>query len=173
MKLILVLPAAGLLLSGAMRLDKTSPGLFPFPVKTAVESAPKMWTNSAVVYKGETLRLHFSTPHPRYLGVIDPDGHFYYVVFPEENSSGKLKPLMDSERFGKVKSLKINTSSFKADPYTFGVLENKKVFTKSGAYRFVLGDNLHVDDTDAVTVLKVRYKHSARPLPDNDIAAID
>jgi hypothetical protein len=173
MKLILVLPAAGLLFSGAMSLDKMSPSPLVLPEKIAIETAPRMmWTNNSALYKGETLRLHFRLPHPQYLGVIDPDGHFFYVVFPKENSAGKLKPFVSSERFEAMKTLKINTSKFKADPYTYGVLENKPVFTKSGRYRFLLGDNLHVDDASAVTILKVKYTHSARPLPDTDIAAI-
>ena len=173
MKLILVLPAAGLLFSGAMSLDKMSRSPVLLPEKTAVESTPRMWTKSTTLYKGETFRLHFSTPHPQYLGVIDPDGHFFYVVFPKESGAGNLKPFVSSERFESMKTLKIKTSNFKADPYTYGVLENKPVFTKSGAYRFVLGDDLHVDDASALTILNVRYKHSARPLPDTDIAAID
>jgi hypothetical protein len=105
--------------------------------------------------------------------VIDPDGHFFYVVFPKEGESGQLKPFVSSERFVAMKSLKFNTATFKADPYEYGVLENRPVFTKTGTYRFVLGDNLHVDDADALTILKVRYTHSARPLPVTDIAAID
>lgn len=173
MKLILLLPAAGLLFSGAMSLDKMSHNPLVLPEKTVETPAPKMWTKNAALYKGETLKLHFNTPHPQYLGVVDPDGRFFYVVFPKENGSGKLKPYVSSERFEKMKSLKINTSSFKADPYTHGILENKPVFTKSGTYRFILGENLHVDDASAVTVLKVKYTHSARPLPNTDIAALD
>lgn len=176
MKLILVLPTAGLLFSGAMSLDKMSRNPLVPSERPAVESAaPKMWTNNAALYKGEVLQLRFSTPHPRYLGVIDPGGRFFYVVFPKEDGVGKLKPFVSSERFETMKTLKINTAKFKADPYTYGILENKPVFTRSGTYRFVLGDNLHVDDADALTILKVRYTHSARPLPDDNIniAAID
>lgn len=173
MKLILFLPAAGLLFSGAMRLDKLSSNPTSPSARPAMETVARMWANSKTLYKGEILRLHFSTPHPQYLGVIDPDGHFYYVVFPKENESGGLKPLVSSERFATMKSLKINTTTFKADPYEYGVLANRAVFTKTGTYRFVLGDNLHVDDHDALTILKVRYTHSARPLPVTDIAAID
>lgn len=172
MKLILVLPAAGLLFSGAMSLDKMSQSPILLPEKTVLESENKMWADATALYKGETIRLHFTMPHPQYLGVIDPDGHFFYVVFPKEAASGKLKPFVSSERFESMNVLKIKTSKFKADPYEYGVLENKPVFIKSGVYRFVLGDNLHVDDASAVTILKVRYTHSARPLPDTDIAAI-
>lgn len=172
MKLILILPAAGLLFSGAMRPDKMPTKL---PIQTqslAVESAPAMWSDSPLLFKGEDLTLHFKTPHPQYLGVIDPDGHFFYVVFPKENSAGKLKPLLDSKLFETMKTLTISTEKFSADPYTYGVLENKPVFTKSGTYRFLLGDNLHVDDENALTILKVNYHHMVRPRPQTAIAAI-
>jgi len=172
MKLILALPAAGLLFSGAMNLDKMSHSPLVLPEKPVVESAPKMWANCSALYKNELLQLHFSVPHPQFLGVIDPDGHFFYVVFPAENSVGQLKSFVDSERFESLNTLKIKTSTFKADPYTYDVLENKPVFTKSGAYRFLLGDNLHVDDENAVTVLKIKYHHHVRPRPNTAIAAI-
>jgi len=173
MKLILALPAAGLLFSGAMSLDKMSHTPVWLPEKTTSAPAIKMWADNTTLYKGETLLLRFSTPHPQYLGVIDPDGHFFYVVFPDENTTGDLKSFVSSERFESMKTLRIKTAKFKADPYEYGILENKPVFTKSGAYRFVLGDNLHVDDASTVAILKIKYKHSARPLPDTGIAAID
>ena len=33
-----------------------------------------MWAQTAPVYKGEKFDLSFETPHPMYLGAIDPDG---------------------------------------------------------------------------------------------------
>jgi hypothetical protein len=158
-----MLPAVGLLFSGAMSLDKIPPKTLAAPQKTPVASVTQMWTDCPVLYKGETLHLHFTLPHPQFLGVIDPDGHFFYVVFPEENSVGQLKPFVSSDQFETLNTLKIKTTTFKADPYTYGIMENKKVFTKSGTYRFLLGDNLHVDDESAVTVLEVKYNHAARP----------
>jgi hypothetical protein len=122
-----------------------------------------MHLSTDLVYKGESFELRFDGPNPDYLGVIDPDGKFFYVVFPTGNAIGKLQPFVDSRSFANLKSLKINTAMLKADPYTYGVYENQPVFTKSGTYRFVLGDNLNVDDEQAVCVVKLRYKHSTRP----------
>ncbi|MBP6824952.1 MAG: hypothetical protein KA165_00195 [Saprospiraceae bacterium] len=168
MKLILAIPAAGLLFSGAISLDKVSQtysGLKPVKSEavSAAETTPKMWVDNSKVFKGETLKLHFSTPHGPYLGVIDPEGNFFYVVFPADQSAGNLKPLVSSEQFVALEALTINTSAFKADPYTEGILDNKPVFTKSGQYRFLLGENLHTDDARFVDVVKVYYKHKYRP----------
>lgn len=170
MKLILALPAASLLLSGALNLEKRSPNHAPAfselpAAAAAVEPAQKkMWAKTDLLYKGESLLLHFETPHAPYLGVIDPDGHFFYVVYPAENSMGKLRPLVPGARFAAMNTLRINAATLKADPYTWGFLENKRVFTKSGTYRFLLGDDLHTDDEDFVTVLKIRYRHVSRPV---------
>ncbi len=168
MKLILAIPAASLLFSGALGLKMTTPTRtakhFTSPeVSITAKPAVSMWAANNTLYKGETLRLHFATPHGSYLGVIDPDGHFFYVVFPDEQSVGKLTPFVTSEHFVSLDKLLIPTATFKADPYTDGILENKRVFTKSGVYRFLLGDNLHTDDTRALDVVKVKYRHKPRP----------
>lgn len=124
---------------------------------------PKMWTNTATLYKGEALVLEFAAPNAPFLGVIDPSGHFFYVVFPREMTAGKLTPLVDSERFASMPVLKIDTRQFKADPYTYGVDQNQAVFTQTGTYTFILGENLHVDDPDFVDKVTVHYTHARRP----------
>jgi hypothetical protein len=168
MKLILAIPAAGLICSGALSFSKTGGALpssqpaTPQPATTTVAARP-MRLSTDLVYKGESFELRFDAPNPSYLGVIDPDGKFFYVVFPTGDAIGNLQPLVDSKAFTGMKSLKINTAVLKADPYTYGVYDNQPVFTKSGTYRFVLGDNLNVDNDESVCVVKLRYKHIARP----------
>lgn len=120
------------------------------------------WTQQERIFKGETLVLNFHAPNPEYLGVIAPDGKFFFVVFPQELSEGNLKPLVDSKTFRHMSSLSIATHKLKADPYIYGVYENRPVFTKSGIYTFILGDNLHAHDSDEVHRLKIRYTHQKR-----------
>lgn len=171
MKLILAIPAIGLLCTGVLNVDKTNylpaPGAHPstpaapVPVSELVSKIKSV--PSGPVYKGESVELHFTAPNAPYLGVIDPDGKFFYVVFPAADAVGKLRPLVDSEKFVRINTLKISTATLKADPYTYGVYENQPVFTKSGTYRFICGENLHVDDEEALQVVLVHYKHVARP----------
>ena len=166
MKLILAVPAVSLLFTGAINLNRLSqhpavPLSSPdTPVLTA--AAPKMWAKTAAVYKGEKFDLSFETPHPVYLGAIDPDGKFFYVIFPSEPGQGKLTPLVDGAKFARQSSLTINTATLKADPYIYGVVENQAVFTKSGTYRFILGEKLHTDDESSVCVVKVLYHDTKR-----------
>ncbi|MEI6410069.1 MAG: hypothetical protein WCR52_11840 [Bacteroidota bacterium] len=161
MKLILAIPAFSLLCSSAIVIDKKAPAHDFTPVPPTVEEsiAPKMWSTHPAVYKGESLELFFAPPNPTYLGVIDPDGRFFYLVYPKESMVGNLKPLVDSERFADMETLVINTSTLTADPYTYGVLDNQPVFTKTGIYRFVLGNDLHVDDESLLEIVKIRYTH--------------
>ena len=174
MKLILAIPAAGLLLSGtlqSLQQSAKSPASQPIapntPASTYVEAKPKMWTEKEYLYKGESFDLHFDLPHARYLGVIDPDGKFFYVVFPAENAIGKLQPLVTSEQFASMKSLRINAQLFKADPYIYGVMENKPVFQKNGTYRFVLGEDLHTDDESSLVIVRIQYVNNKRPSQNN------
>lgn len=179
MKLILAIPAAGLLLSGTLHSlqpsakNAASQPIEPGPTSTETAAKPKMWSEKEYLYKGESFQLHFELPHAQYLGVVDPDGKFFYVVFPVENAVGKLTPLVTSEQFVSVKSLKIDTRTFKADPYIYGVMENQPVFQKSGVYRIVLGEDLHTDDESSLAIIRIHYSNAKRPAAQNtSIAAL-
>ncbi len=165
MKLILALPAVGLLFSGLTFLPK-SPAISNTATPQAVEVLDsEIWANKSECFKNETFELHFAMPHATTLGVVDPDGKFFYLVFPAACTIGNLVPLMSSEDFEHCSTITINPATLKADPYTYGVIENQPVFTKSGVYRFMLGDNLHVDDEAALNIVSVRYKRKNRPVP--------
>jgi hypothetical protein len=162
MKLILSFSALGLVLTAAIPLQRTAPTIPMAPAATHT-ATPLMWTSQKNLYKGDILELHFAQPHPEYLGVIHPDGRFFYVIYPKETSVGNLYPLMDSQVFSQLSSISIETAHLSADPYTYGVFENQPVFTKSGVYRFILGSNLHVDDERSIDIVKIQYQHQAAP----------
>lgn len=163
MKLILALPAVGLLFSGLTIFPKSpAVSVNTAPEITAVQS-PEIWADKSECFKNETFDLHFAMPHASTLGVVDPDGKFFYLVFPAACTLGNLKPLMSSEDFEHCGAITISPAILKADPYTYGVMDNQPVFTKSGVYRFVLGDNLHVDDEMALNIVSIRYKRKNRP----------
>lgn len=124
---------------------------------------PKIWVEKHDFYKGETIELFFQGGNPPFLGIIDPTGHFFYIVFPAEDALGNLKPFVDSKHFTALQALRINTCSFEADPYVYEIYNNQPVFTKSGNYTFVMGENLHVDDFGLLENVVVRYFHSIRP----------
>lgn len=138
-------------------------GHLPLPV-AGQSSAAKMWLEGApVFYKGETIGLHFAAPNAPFLGMTDPSGHFFYLVYPRENATGGLKPVVESADFTQMTSLKIPTANFRADPYTYGVSKNQPVFTRSGKYTFIMGENLHVHNPDELEQVVVEYIHQNRP----------
>jgi len=87
---------------------------------------------------------------------------FFDARAGQEAAEGNLTPLMDSERFIHISRLQINTARLKADPYIYGVYENQPVFTCSGTYTFILGENLHVDDPSLLSSVQVKYIHRPR-----------
>ena len=138
------------------------------PIDRVVDTLPtanaaKISVNRTIFYEGDTIVLHFSVPNDPYLGVIDPDGHFFYIVFPNDGSTGNLKPYVDSQRFVTMKTMDIRTASFEADPYIYEVDKNRPVFTKSGDYTFIMGQNLHVDDPKLLHNVSIHYKRGINP----------
>ena len=126
-------------------------------------NAAKISVDHTLFYEGDTIVLHFSAPNDPYLGVVDPAGHFFYIVFPDNGGLGDLKPYVDSKHFTTLKTMNIHTASFKADPYMYEVDKNQPVFTKSGDYTFIMGQNLHVDDPKMLDHLLVHYKRGNNP----------
>ena len=162
MKLILAVPALCLLASAIGIHSKNSLSNSKTDADIAVSESSAIWVEHAECYRNESFNLHFSESHASTLGVVDPDGKFFYLVFPKACTLGELKPLVCSEEFEGIRQLSISTASLTADPYTYGVLENQPVFTKTGIYRFILGDNLHVDDEFALSIAEITYIHRDR-----------
>lgn len=170
MKTLLLLPMLGIAIAGSFyHHDLTQPAPHSVLLSTSAASKPttthlpQIWSSANQVYKGENLVLYFRTPNPPYLGVLTPNGRFFYVVFPNETAVGQLRPFVESTQFRSTEQMNINLTTFKADPYTDGVYTNQLVFTKSGKYKFIMGDNLHTDDPTAVVSLEIDYHHQKRP----------
>lgn len=171
MKTLLLLPMLGIAIAGGFYhngLTRPAPHSSVLlstksTSKPIATHLPEIWSSVNQVYKGENLVLYFRTPNPPYLGVLTPSGRFFYVVFPNETAVGELRPFVESTKFRSTEQMSINLTTFKADPYTDGVYTNQPVFTKSGKYKFIMGDNLHTDDPNAVVSLEIDYHHQKRP----------
>ena len=89
-----------------------------------------MWVEKSPLYQGETLELRFQAPNAPYLGVIDPTGHFFYIVFPAELSAGKLKPLVESRQFERLSTL-TSPHAFRPWLYTLAIrAARRRVWTQ-------------------------------------------
>jgi hypothetical protein len=157
MKLLLLLLAVAL----PWVSDSTHLGL-PTAAEVAsptLSPQPPMWADRSEVFVQDTIWLRFQVPHPPFLGVLDPEGKFFYIVFPAHEAIGALIPLADSKSFVGMSCLAIPTS-LKADPYQYGVLENRPVFTMFGVYTFIMGDNLHTDDPTENHQIEIAYRQT-------------
>lgn len=164
--LLFSLSTATIFLASSIKLERPAVSRPVLEFSADVPSVPpvKMWLETPpVFYKNETIELFFAAPNAPFLGVIDPAGHFFYLIYPKENATGGLKPLVESADFTQMVSLKINTFSLKADPYQYGVSENRAVFTRSGKYTFIMGENLHVHNPDELEQVVIEYIHGQRP----------
>lgn len=157
------IPIVVLCMTGVLNMSRLQDAPLTSKAETAVvpvtTPALKMWTNNTTLHFGETLSLHFSTPNASCLGVIDPKGHFFYLVYPGDGADIALKPLVDSETFATMQTLELNSATLLADPYTYGVYTNLPVFTVSGNYTFILGENLHIDEPGLLHPLVIHYVH--------------
>lgn len=169
------LTATGWMLSHSSDPVSLSPTREPSVALRHVSAAKpsKIWASDSILYHGDTLELHFTTPNAPFLGVIDPMGHFFYLVFPGDDAVENLKPLVESKQFVAMQTLKIDTQSLLADPYTYGVYTNQPVFTTSGKYTFILGEDLHVDDPGLIDKVSVRYINESRHVHIQPVIAIN
>ncbi len=163
MKTLFLTGVCGLALAGSLgKFPLNNPVLPPISAQTDLAS-PNLWTYSDTLYQGDALDLYFNTPHGACMGVVNPSGQFFYVIYPRTSAVGKLAPLMDAGAFTGCARLRVSTLKLKADPYTYGVYENQPVFTQSGRYRILIGDNLHIDDPALLQTLDVQYIHKPKP----------
>jgi hypothetical protein len=106
--------------------------------------------------KGDTLILSFPIPHGGDLGITDPSGTFYFLVYAA--SDQQSPSLIDWNQFKQTKQLKIITDETKAKPWIDSIKTNQLIFTKSGVYEIQLSENLETDDGTAIEAKNVYYK---------------
>jgi hypothetical protein len=168
--LSVIIATLALIITGAWKTNHPSDD----PAQTKTEAStlpihtfqgvhyPKVWTCNTILYINEALVLRFLPPNAPFLGIIDPQGHFFYLVFPAADAIGNLVPFVGSTCFENLCELEVNTTSLQADPYTYGVFDNQPVFTQSGTYTFIMGENLHVDNPFLLSKAVVNYFHKPR-----------
>lgn len=108
-----------------------------------------------VLYKGDTLTIKMKIPHGEYLGIINPAGEMFFVVYPSPEK-GK-DSLMPSNIFVNLDELKIITNVTRAVPWIAG-RGMEIIFSKAGDYQILLSDNLESDAEYPIIKCIVKYK---------------
>jgi hypothetical protein len=118
-----------------------------------------MWMIGKDYYEGDTILINFAKEHPAELGIKNPDGDFFYLVYhPEIPTIKNGKPVYSFKEFKTVETLKMDPSIFKANPHDLQFNGNIRVFVKPGEYELFLGDNLSTDDGTPKEKLKIQFK---------------
>lgn len=112
------------------------------------------------IYKGDTLRIQFKTPHPRDFAIVSPDGRFLFVINPNKDSL--MPSLMDPEKFEKTNLLEIITDKTKVSPFDASINHNTIIFTKTGKYELRLSEVLCMDDGTPLETNSVYYIDAPR-----------
>jgi hypothetical protein len=108
------------------------------------------------LHSGDTITLRMRTPHGGYLAVVQPDGTFYFIVYPQLGDPTRRFSKIPSDTFKKMPLLLL-PSDLRAAPRVYGrdtLLE--PVFSKVGSYQIHLGENLESDYAPPVSKCRIR-----------------
>jgi hypothetical protein len=112
------------------------------------------------LYKGDTLKIKFKTPHAKDLAITTPADKFFFVVYGFNDTTASS--LVDWHEFANMDHLEIITNKTKINPWDARIKGNQLVFTKTGTYEIRLSENLETDDGTPVEVEDVYYIHEEK-----------
>lgn len=133
--------------------------------KTMIYSELKnMWVDKGPYYKGESIQVFFADGHPEELGIKNPDGDFYYLVYiPGLETIPNASPLVSQTKFKQVKEIELIAGVTRANPHNIKYKGNQPIFTKSGNYTLLLSKNLSTDAAGPAETIQIEYVHKPRP----------
>lgn len=133
--------------------------------KTMIYSELKnMWVEKGPYYKGESIKVFFADGHPEELGIKNPDGDFYYLVYISGlETIPNASPLISQTKFKQLKEIELIAGVTRANPHNIKYKGNQPIFTKSGNYTLLLSKNLSTDAAGPAETIKIEYVHKSRP----------
>jgi hypothetical protein len=176
MRIILLIPALVLILvacstNSEQQKDKPADKLNEISVDSFDSGLPeqeyitepdkkRIVSATDTLYKGDTLKIQFKTPHPRDFAIISPDDDFFFVV--NSNNDTHMPSLMDPDKFENIDLLEIVTDKTKVSPYDTRINHNTIIFTKTGKYQLRLSEVLCTDDGTPLEMDSVYYIDNPR-----------
>jgi hypothetical protein len=136
--------------------------------KRSAPAADDFGCTPAELHRGEKLTVRLPQQHGEDLAVVDPDGRLYYVAV-YTGGAGKrpgLDPAIDPVAFRRMDQLETTSAEAEGAPQDgSGGNARKAVFTKSGPYQILLGDNLGTQYAIVQGQCEVRYTDTEKPKP--------
>ena len=110
-----------------------------------VESPGVLDCSPRVVDENGLLKLAMRVPHARYLGVREPGGDLFFVIYPMPEPG--RPPLMPSEEFRLRRTLELPVSALHGARWVAGHDKLERVFVRGGRYTILLSENLEAEET--------------------------
>lgn len=140
-----------------IKKDTTTTGEPALPEPQSVTgAAKKILSVTDTLFKGDTLKIKFKTPHPKDFAIVGPDTNsFFFVVYAASDPA--MPSLVDWKEFANRDHLELITNKTRVNPWNANIKESQLVFTKTGKYELQLSENLETDDGTPVETETVYY----------------
>jgi hypothetical protein len=117
-----------------------------FAPATGVVSHGVLGCSPLVVDTNGLIKLTMRVPHGGYLGVRDPGGDLFFVIYPMPEPG--RPSLVPSEQFWLSRTLDLPVSSLRGARWVAGHDKLERVFGRRGRYTILLSESLESEDID-------------------------
>ena len=135
----------------------------PLPVQVDDSSAPRTLTCTPdKLGPGDTVTLTMSIPHGEYLRITTPTGNVHFVIYPQFGQQSRRFSLVPSDSFRNLATIRL-PADLRAKGYATSrdtVLQT--VFSKTGKYELLIGENLESDRSEDLRTCAVTFAQTPK-----------
>lgn len=133
------------------------------PVQVGDTSAPRTLTCTPnKLGPGDTVTLRMSIPHGDYLRITTPRGNVHFVVYPQFGQPSRRFSLVPSDSFRNLATIRL-PADLRAKGYATSrdtILQT--VFSKTGKYELLIGENLESDRSEDLRTCSVTFAQTPK-----------
>ena len=122
---------------GSLAAPSNAAGLAAGPQETVKKSDGLSCTPQQPSGKS-TLVLRFGAGHPDELGILGPDGTWFFLVYRDDGIHPGLRPLVSKSVFARQQELTLRTATAEGSPWVDRRNRNERILVKPGRYRVVV-----------------------------------
>jgi hypothetical protein len=135
----------------------------PLPVQAGDSSGPRTLTCTPnKLSPGDTVSLRMSIPHGDYLRITTPSGNVHFVVYPQFGQPSRRFSLVPSDSFRNLATIRL-PADLRAKGYATSrdtILQT--VFSKTGKYELLIGENLESDRSEDLRTCSVTFAQTPK-----------
>jgi hypothetical protein len=118
-------------------------------------NAPSLQCGPKVFSRRDTITMKMEVPHGEYLVVIQPNGTWFYLVYPHD-VDGPDYSLVPSETFKEMPTIRFR-ADVKGKPWVYGRDTLETVFQEPGKYILETGANIASERGSQIWKCSVRF----------------